>query len=348
MKLKIYIHIIFLNLILPSAHTVEHWDIHNGDSVPWTNPTAMTIFQNKFIVAGSDPENSFLPRLWLTEDGIDWTSITPPNSPYSYKVELFTQHRDNLYGFAMSSDTFEGGLLEIIRSADGLNWEILENPGLGIGKYSDAISFGNYIFVSDHKGRVWRSDGIGPNPAWSRVNYFYDDVDGTPISFAINGSSLCAAKGYEAFHYSYLAQTSDGTTWTYFYNLYDDNLRAGVINYGNDIFWGGNRLQRWDGRPNSFWEGSLLGPLPTPFILNNQVHAYNLASQILARSNDGSWNYVEQNIPTFCVSLAPAYHKTVEFEGRTYALPCDLISIKNGIYRITQDTPASAFNGSVG
>lgn len=334
------LHMFFAILLLAgAARATEHWKVYSADEVPWSSVYAIVVFNNSLHVAGL-PKTG-VDTLWSSEDGETWNSVALPSPKL---ILSFSIHQGDLYGFGItpSTGTQEGGHRSVYRHKNG-TWNVYDDGSSEFnqinGSWSDSLSYGDYVYVGDYKGKVWRSRGDTAVPVWESFHISQAISDEpTRISFAVIDGLLHGSEARSSFPPNSSIWSSNGTMPWQFETVYgNENLRPGTVNFNNRIYWGGLYLKEINPVDLHSPENHLVGNLPTPFVLNNQLHAFGPSSRVLALGPNGLWKDTIQDIQSLCATEQSHFSKAVEFKGDTYIIPCDMMRIRHGLHAVKQD-----------
>lgn len=332
--------IFFLTFLLlaPFSYAAEYWKASPTSTLPWDDAKSMVAFNNTLFISGTKSGSS--DNLWSSTDGTNWqiSPMPPPFFSGPQIVTSFTVHNGALYGFVTEGSSVT---CNVIRTVDGQSWtRVGHDQFLGATFFSDSISFGNYIYAGDNNGRIWRSNGQGNPLTWENAQSPFS----TPywptkrsVSFVVRGNALTAACSYEDLFYSntLVASSNDGINWGPYFNsqIQEEKFRSSAVEFNGDIYWGALTLRKSNflSPPNISWGAVSAGFLPSPFVLNDQLHVYGPNSQILVMDSQQNWSVAGENPSPYCSTDKPKYGKSATIGNTTYLLPCNLISITNGI-----------------
>jgi len=146
----------------PPNHThSEVWNSTDGASwnyvneAPWQGRhcSGWISSDDNMWVIGGDPQSGCLTDVWNTEDGINWVQVLDSIPGYTTRNMVNQAYFDDyLFLFGGEDCAYGGGLNEVWRSADGLNWtQLPDAPWSGRGMQLNSCV--------DDNGELWMLGG---------------------------------------------------------------------------------------------------------------------------------------------------------------------------------------------
>jgi len=188
-----------------------------GDPRSWIQ--SLEVF-NGYLYAGtwaSDTSHEFDAQVWRTNDGENWSQVSPSWSTYNGVVWDMIEFNDQIY-----IGTTQG---ELWRSSDGESWENLINDALGDSEngFRALAVFSNTLFIgTDNRTtgiEIW-SSATGDAGDWTQVNTdgFGNGATTQDVTMDIFNGFLYVGFGrtIDAETSTYLAElwrSNDGVTW---------------------------------------------------------------------------------------------------------------------------------------
>lgn len=334
----------------------EYWRAYDPAAVPWAKATAVVNYKGTLLVSGPGKPNNPQDRLWKSSDGKSWTPVPLPGEGF---VVNFCEHNQMLYGFEVTVATVSSlgsdtslTFSHVYQSSDGDTWVRADQNqfSMTLNRWSDSISFNGRLYAGNVLGEVWSTDGASNPPTWVKANLIFDGFSLHVVSFSKFQNYLYLAVGHERPFdpNTTLFRTSDGINWSLVntaFDLSNEILRPGTVTLNNRLYRAGNYVRSTvDTGLLMNFDKSTAGPFPIPFLLDNQLHAFDLSGTIHLRTTNGSWNEISEPTPTYCAAASPRYDKVVDYNDMTFVLPCDLLVLKRGWHEIM---PQESFGGSL-
>lgn len=314
----------------------EHWQRHGETDVPWREPQGIASFDDRLFVSANESAEMDATRMWTTEDGRNWHPVPAFDGRI---VQSFSIHEGALYALSAEEATDER---RIYRSFDGSTWNRADSGEFGAGEWSDSVSYEGWLVVTARPDRLWRTNGSGGSPSWASLpgpaQSAFSTVDHIILSewngllyAGVIHEDLIGRKSAKFTH------LRDAREWGQAAPPADQNFlfqKVNVVTYGGRQIWGGAQLKS---RRSWYWMEEEIAGNPVPFVLHDRLYVLNLGANIRRQTSfegPASYVFIDQPSPAYCEANRRRYSNVAHLGDRAYFLPCDLWSLKKGVYSV--------------
>lgn len=355
-----YLHRFFfvamsLWLSLPLLRAAEHWTLHEvvfgGRTV---RGKAVAAFKGQIYLSAMkevETGTSTVAGIGLlrSSDAVRWEQI--PIDPPVYFTS-FVEKDGRLFGFGqILSQGIVTDRRHVFATSDGSSWRLIDDieplSFWEFGNWTDSIGFQDKLYASDTRGYLFRSGSDIGYTQWEHLEtpFTYCDTCFFFLSMAVfqdymylAGCQLLERGGiYTAIYRTRDPSRRENWEAVSDFSMSEELYRPGFVVHNGILYWGANKLWSTSGGNNPItWRNMVVGVLPSPFMVNNELHVVGPSAQILKFSQNTNWENVFQANPT-CATLAPVYGRTASLGPATFILPCNLMSITPGIFAVNND-----------
>lgn len=181
---------------------------------PWPARTAhcMVWFSDYLYIIGGNNNTDYYNDVWRSTDGITWEDVTPDNAFGERKGMTCTVFNGELF---LIGGVDYGGLNEIWKTPDGLNWVKDSDPPFAPRAHHSATVYngrlwisGGHVYSESYLKDVWSTeDGV----YWSQHADLPENTYGHCGISPGNGLFIIGGNG----NYDEILFSEDGTSWSF-------------------------------------------------------------------------------------------------------------------------------------
>lgn len=273
----------------------EVWVEHFPHDVNWDAPLSLATLKGNLYLAARKNISNHMYRLEADGKwGYAYSSFAP---------DVLVSHDNRLYAF-FSTLGFPDNY-PFLRTEDGVTWDII-NSSLGVHQsfltYSDAISFGDHIYIATRDGYIYRSTGDGNPVIWDEVFNDPNSVYGACFNLiefkgrlhVVVGSHFNSFQARIAVH-----RMEDDESWTSLgsflaprHDLDDSILSPICAVFENKLYVGNPGLWITSGDQEPYvWEQITISnaDLQVPAVIFDQLHLMGPDLPVMVLNEDGNW-----------------------------------------------------------
>ncbi|MBU1221919.1 hypothetical protein KKF34_11005 [Myxococcota bacterium] len=184
------------------------------NGAPWPARTAhcMVWFSDYIYIIGGNNNTDYFNDVWRSTNGTTWEDVTPDNAFGERKGMTCSVFNGELF---VIGGVDYGGLNEIWKTADGLNWELLPTPPFAPRAHHGATVYngrlwisGGHVYNESYLRDVWSTaDAV----SWEQHADLPDNIYGHCSVSPGNGIFIIGGNG----NYDDILFSTHGMSWSY-------------------------------------------------------------------------------------------------------------------------------------